>query len=1023
MFQSKTAHALSFAVALLASAASPFAVASTWDSDYVLEQQVGDTANGASADAAISSTDGRIIIFSSTATDLLTGVSDHNNAEDVFAFDRVAGTVELISRSNDTDRTPNSDSMAVAVSTDGRWVLFQSAATDVIGTTQKLDGYTLYLYDRVNRQTQMVSRRNGTTNQAVAADFSFTRMSADGRRILYSSYSSNIIPGGVDNNSQPDIFMYDRDAGTSVLVSHAAAAPNQTVQGYCIAWAISSNGRWAAYTCNGRGLVAGVTDTSSAQKLYLYDHDSGQSVLVSHDATDPLRAVGVSLSGNVQIGPDAEWLIYGGASVTLATGVTGPGEPTQVYAYSRASGSSTLVSHSIAGSNRLPNQYSTLAAASADGRWVAFNSDATDLVAGETDGNGTTDVFLVDRDSGATTLVSHALGQPLTTANGVSTGVRASVSDDGRYLVYESKATNQTSRMGLNPVRYNIYQFDRSDGSTALLSQRVDSTRAVDDDSIPGGLSRDGRWTVFTSSATDLIGGSLDANGVQSDVFLRDNLDGSTHLVSRSLTHGRAAAHSSADRSGISADGRYIVLTSGADDVVPDPFAGGLARGNVYVVDQVTRQPALVSHAAESFARSANAGSRDAVISADGRWIAFVSAASDLVSGGINPGALSSCYLYERETGAVALVSGSFGSKVQVANRDCGLAAISADGRYVAYSSQATDVVPGSTVSSSNDHIYLYDRQSNSTRLVSHAAASSLQDAPLSPFNTFQLSEQGGRVLFSSTSNQFVANMSNPQAFINVFLYDATTDAITLVSRATGTQNQAADGGSGLGALSADGRLVAFSSLGNNLVPGQVDTSGTSDLFLFDAQTASASLLSHVANDPLRAAGSGAFPQVSADGNRIMYVSSESTAISGQSPPPTSFTNGLLLLDRTTGMTRLINRAVPTTATSQNNKSITLDAPTALLSRDGGRVALYAYLQVYDYSVDSDRFSLVSHAEGRDSQVSNDQAYQVLAMSANGGAIVYTSFANDIRTNVVDPRGSTDVFVGMRTDVFIDGFE
>jgi Tol biopolymer transport system component len=260
-------------------------------------------------------------------------------------------------------------------------------------------------------------------------------------------------------------------------------------------------------------------------------------------------------------------------------------------------------------------------ALSQDGRWVAFQSNAGNLVPGDT--NGTTDVFVWDRASGATARVS--LGPAGAQGDGPS--FAPTITPDGRYVVFASFAANLVA-LDANGQR-DVFLHDRATGLTEIVS--VSSAGAQGDGFSAGSTllsfaSADGRRVYFGSSATNLV--PNDANGV-TDVFVRDRLLGTTERLVLGL--GGAEPDGAVDVLSITPDARFLGLSSSATNLVPgdanqsaDAFVLDLASG---VLERVS----VASGGAE-----ASGASSGAVLSHDGRFAVFSSVATDLVAGDSN---------------------------------------------------------------------------------------------------------------------------------------------------------------------------------------------------------------------------------------------------------------------------------------------------------------------------------------------------------------------------------------------------
>jgi len=251
---------------------------------------------------------------------------------------------------------------------------------------------------------------------------------------------------------------------------------------------------------------------------------------------------------------------------------------------SAVTGATTRVS--VATSGTQANGESGGSAITADGRYVAFGSNASNLVVGDT--NGTGDVFVRDRVTGATTRVSVATGG--TQANGDSSG--PAISADGRYVAFDSNASNLVA--GDTNGCFDVFVHDRVTGATTRVSVATDGTQAggfCEDPIAPSGsgqaaISADGRYVAFWSKASNLVAG--DTN-ISADVFVHDRVTGATTRVS--VASDGTQANNGGNSPVISADGRYVAFNS--DNLVvgdpPDVFQG------VFVRDRITGAMTRVS--------------------------------------------------------------------------------------------------------------------------------------------------------------------------------------------------------------------------------------------------------------------------------------------------------------------------------------------------------------------------------------------------------------------------------------------
>lgn len=454
------------------------------------------------------------------------------------------------------------------------------------------------------------------------------------------------------------------------------------------------------------------------------------------------------------------------------------------------------------------------ASVSADGRFVAFASSSPNLVPGQNDGNGTTDVFVWDRSNGEVRLVSHRGGSTTAAASGIS------------------------------------------------LQPRI---------------SADGRWIAFWSQGPNLVAGQTEPDsGPSYDLFLYDRLSTDTVLV----THAVGSATTTAHVGGVvnfvlSADGRFVAYESHGNLV---PGQGGTAPGlNIFLYDRTTGTSTLVSHSAGSPSSPAAGISTAPSISADGRWVAYQSGAEDLIASFAVAQIQENVFLWDRTTDTTVAVSHATGVATTAANDDSTLPQISADGVWIAYRSTATNLLTGQTDSAETADLFLYERVTGTSQLVSHAEGSltTTGDAPLG--EGFSLSDDGSRLAYTSAADNLVAGLSNGGSAFDVFLFQRATGTNLLVSHVPASPTATGNGSSVLPALSGDGSRVAFLSLATNLVTGVTDANGVEDLFLWDGTAGSISLVSHDAALPQETGDATAgSPLLSADGRHVAFSSAAS---------------------------------------------------------------------------------------------------------------------------------------------------
>jgi Tol biopolymer transport system component len=385
-----------------------------------------------------------------------------------------------------------------------------------------------------------------------------------------------------------------------------------------------------------------------------------------------------------------------------------------------------------------------------------------------------------------------------------TSGIPVSISGDGRYVAFQSLASDLVP--GDGNATDDVFRRDVLAGTTSRVS--VDAGGGDPDrNSNNPSISADGRYVAFTSSATDLVPG--DGNGF-TDVFVRDLRAGTTTLVSVDVFGGDS--NFGAERPSISADGRFVAFQSLSIDLVPGDRNG---LPDVFVRDLQTATTTRVS--VDAGGLDPNGGSVRPSISADGRYVAFDSSANDLVPGDGN----STLDVFRRDVLAGTTTRVSVDTSGGDPDQECTDPSISADGRYVAFDSFASDLVPGD--GNSNRDIFQRDVQAGTTSRVSVDTGGA---DPNGYSDTPSISGDGRYVAFHSLASDLIAADSNGTE--DVFVRDRVLGRTVRVSQ--DLRHGQASGASINPEISGDGRYVAFQSNATNLVSD--DANSAVDIFL-----------------------------------------------------------------------------------------------------------------------------------------------------------------------------------------------
>jgi hypothetical protein len=618
-------------------------------------------------------------------------------------------------------------------------------------------------------------------------------ISRDNRWVVFESEARNLIPH--DQNARCDVFVFEVATGRIIgITSNWSVVANQK----CYDPAISGDGRFVVFASGADNLVA--HDTNQSSDIFLVDRD-----------------------------PDGNGIF-----------------DEQVYAFERISVDSN--GNEAHGDSASP-------CISDDGKRILFVSEADDLVPG--DKNGVNDAFLVDRKAGSIQRIDvDSKGNEADNGCGL-----ADLSADGNVAVFFSYSDNLVPS-DVNGVP-DVFVRDIGSGSTDIVSVASDGTRGNFQSWVYRHcLSWDGTIVAFQSNSTNL---DVDVNG-QSDVFVRDRSSGVTRLVS--VDSNGAQGNGDSGQPTISADGSRVTFSTRADS-----FTAGDWNGNpdLFLRDLVAGTTTLLSGAAGGGATS-NGTSGQATISSDGMLVAFSSDASDLVNMGDTLG-YRDVFLADLSAGTVRYVSavpaGEANGPSMTADPRYGgnPVAFSLNGRYIAFQSEATNLVP----SDGNGFldIFVADRI---TGEIARANVSTSGDEAIGWSQWPALSDDGRFVAFESSASNLTASDANG-SLGDIFLRDRDPDgngvmdegnATTTMVSVDSSGQQSAIYGSFRPSISADGKRIAFMSSG--LVPNTLN-----GIYVHDMDTGATEIVDVVSETTQQGNDDSFFPTISADGISVAF--------------------------------------------------------------------------------------------------------------------------------------------------------
>ncbi|MFM2429355.1 MAG: hypothetical protein RLZZ511_568 [Cyanobacteriota bacterium] len=709
-------------------------------------------ANG-NADSPSISADGRRVAFTSTASNLI--ANDNNSAQDVFVWSFGEAVPLRLVSANPTGNVPQvpvvggglgggsttaNASTNPVISADGRYVAFDSGATDLVAgdTNAKRD---VFLRDLTSNTTQLISQTAGgnggngdSSNATIGIDTSGANPVV---RVGFTTAATDLIANDTNNRSDVLIRTIDGAAATTQLITRstqASAAPGDSGPAQ-----ISANGSAIAFASLS-GQLSNDADTNAAEDIFVTSVENPAIALASKRVADLPAKTGnnVSTIGNPRnvISDNGQFAVFTSRASNLVADDTNA-QGNDVFRRDLGSGAVTLISR-VNGSGAVGNGDSSSAVINGDGSGVAFSSNASNLVTGDT--NNLADVF-VWNGSGANPSLRLISRNGSTASNGNS--LVEDISANG-LVVFSSTASNLAAADANGAVE-DIFLWNPATPDTLTLLSRNANGKSSE-----AAISRDGRYVVFTSEASNLVAG--DTNGV-SDVFRYDVTTGTVIRVSQAITGpgGRSLAPS------ISADGSVIAFVSDGALTANDTNGGS----DIYVWRSATGNVELVSTnpGGTSTSLSAgvlNQGSFRPMVSADGQFVVFSSTGTDLVANDLNGNLLD---IFRRGLGAggsTQLISRQ--TSGDSGNGSSDNAVISGDGRYIGFTSTSSNLDTRDGNGAVED-VFLWDGQANRVRLLSVDATNVTSGNQRS--RTVALDRGGNYVTFETDAANLVAGDFN----------------------------------------------------------------------------------------------------------------------------------------------------------------------------------------------------------------------------------------------------------------------
>ena len=413
---------------------------------------------------------------------------------------------------------------------------------DNIGDVVDESSYIVYPL-LVSTNSSGVQGNNASVRENYSGD---GQLSANGRYELFNSYADNLV--AADSNGLRDVFLKDLQTGVIQLVSTDAAG----VQGNASSGSnsISADGRYVAFTSSASNLVTG--DSNGVSDIFVKDLQTG---VVQNVSTDSIGAQGNGASAWATFSADGRYVVFRSAANNLVAGDNN--NVLDIFVKDLQTGAIQRISTDVNGVEGNDNSGAASSSFSANGRYVVFDSWASNLVTGDT--NGISDVFVKDLQTGAIQRVSTDVAG----VQGDGDRGHGAISADGRYVTFTSWASNLVGTDNNGSGNSDVYVKDLQTGAIQRVSTNAAGVQG-DSGSAYSSISADGRYVVFTSWASNLTG--LDSNGTNSDVYVKVLQTGAIQRLSNNsagIQGDNASAYAS-----FSADGHYITFTGWASNLV-----------------------------------------------------------------------------------------------------------------------------------------------------------------------------------------------------------------------------------------------------------------------------------------------------------------------------------------------------------------------------------------------------------------------------------------------------------------------
>jgi Tol biopolymer transport system component len=903
---------------------------------------------GGNSGMPIVSADGRYVVFASTADNLastgtnaasLTRAAGNLN---VYVRDRTNQTTTLVSINAPVAGISNVDYVPRGISTNGQYVLFESIGSLVAFPAGASNNTAaVFVRDVVHATTTLVSV--GTNGFAANGMSSNSVMTPDGRYVAFASSASNLVPG--DTNQIADIFVRDLADGTTTLASVGAVLTNAI--GFPASLsdspAITPDGRYVAFYSTATNLVSGAGING---EIFVRDLVGGTTTWASTGSRGSwFRTFDFPYiaSCNFEISDDGKYVAYEAFDdYTIGTAV--------ILRYGMQTGLTDLIS-----SNAIVPQIAFQSVHSLDmtpdGRFIIVPSTPSNMTLSPIEAMTNITLYLWDAQSASNTLVganTNGLPSPGTIC------ASPTISTNGQFVAFLSNAADLTT----NPISsdFHLYLRDVVNGTTALMDVNSNGFGAgVNPTTVPV-MSADGSITVFDSR--NIL---LENRRKFSEVFAYNRLTGANELISGRnpiLPSLAPDGISGLGANSVSSNGQFVAFYSDADNVVSGDTN---SFRDVFVRNLILGTNILASVATNG--ASGDGISTDPAISGDGRYVAFTSAADNLVANDTN-GTLD---VFVRDLQAQTTTLVSIGSNgVDPGNGDSYSPAISANGRYVLFFSKASNLVPGLSASV---NIYFRDLQIGTTYALTSGSGGNVAvmtpDGSRVAFYGFPPGGLGAALyVWSSQSNalsctnasglapgliplQVLAISANGSKLaylasspVGLYVADLVSNTVSpVVSSVSFTSHATFQ-------FSADGHYLAYS-----YTPSGLLGFAGANVYLYDCQAGTSFQINQSFQTLRGASASSDSPAISPDGRYIAYHSLSGIIF----PNDINTAENMVIYDRANNESILASVDLSGNATANDN------ALKPVFSADSQTLAFESWasdLDTGDFNANADIFAL-----------------------------------------------------------------